>query len=258
MDKKKLSWFSLIVFGIVILVNYLTATGNIGGILPQKEVSKLYKTPITPAGFTFSIWGLIYLLLFGAIVYMIKTSSDRGYKSDIVNQISMPLLGVFIFNLAWNIVFGMKLIGISVIMILGYWISLIVIGFKLSNSKNRLNPIIPLAFGIHTGWITIASIVNFYAFLVEIKYNGIVVNSEFWAVIGIILAIGLVAVLQFLIRNAILPLATAWAFFGIYAKDGVSYINYPFIPIMLLLGIVLLMTLSIITFIKNKNSLLPN
>lgn len=259
MNKKVYLWGSLVFFIIVIIMNYLTAMGIISGISTQKEVSKLYQTPITPAGFTFSIWGAIYLLLFLTIIYMIKISYNNQKQQfhTITYRIIPVLWSVFLFNLFWNIVFGIKWIGISFIMIIAYWISLIIIGFILSSSKVKWNPVIPLAFGLHTGWITIASIVNLYAFFIKIQWKPIMVNPELWAVIGIILAIVLVFILQILIKNSILPFATAWAFWGIYAKEEISYIKYPFIPILLLIGIALLLLMAIITFFKNKKSFLP-
>lgn len=252
MKKKNSSRLNLIVFVLVIVVNYLTATGMISGIAPQKEVSRLYETPITPAGFAFSIWGVIYVLLFAVIVDRIKNSPDRK-----IGGIEGPLSALFIFNILWNIVFGMQWIGISLVMIAGYWISLIIIGYRMLHSKTRCKPIFPIAFGIHTGWITIAGVVNLYAFFVKIQWSGILTNPEFWAIVGIVFTVMLVALLQIMLRNAVLPLATAWAFFGIYAKEGVSYVDYPFIPGLLLGVIAVLTVFAVVTFVRNKASLLP-
>ena len=57
--KKKTSIISMILFGITILANYLISFNFIPGVLSQKYVSDKYPTPITPASFTFSIWGVI-------------------------------------------------------------------------------------------------------------------------------------------------------------------------------------------------------
>lgn len=256
MNKKSVSWLNLGLFFIVIIINYLTATGKIPGLFAQKEVSNLYDTPITPAGFAFSIWGVIYLLLFGAIAYMVKLSSDQNHRSDIVNEITPSLLAVFVFNVLWNIAFGLSWIGISFLMIIGYWISLIFIGSKLSGSKTKLNPIFPLAFGLHTGWITIASIVNLYAFFVKIGW-GVIDRPQLWSIIGIVAAVILVAVLQVFLRNAVLPLGTAWAFLGIYLKEGSSYADSFLVSMLISAGIVLLLFFAGLTFVKNKKCLLP-
>lgn len=257
MNRKKLAWLSLIVFFLVLLMNYLSAADIIPGISPQKEVSKIYNTPITPAGFAFSIWGVIYLLLFAAIVYMIRASTKEDAPSVLIDKIMPPLFVLFAANMLWNVAFGLKWIGISLILIFVYWLSLVSIGRVLVQAKTKINPVLPLAFGVHSGWITIASIVNLYAFLVKKQWNGLMADPELWTIIGIAAAVLLVAILQLLLKNAVLPLGTAWALFGIYMKEGVVYSKYGFIPALLLAGIGLLILLAVLRFAKNRNCLLP-
>lgn len=256
MNRKTSTKFSLVLFFVVILINYLTATGKIPGLSPQKEISSLYHTPITPAGFAFSIWGVIYILLFVAILYMIKISSDKGPRSFALEKLIVPLRALFAFNIIWNIVFGLGWIGFSFVMIVGYWLSLVVIGISLVKTRAVLNPILPVAFGLHTGWISIASVVNLYAFFVKIGWNGMGLHQDVWVIITIVFVLLLVALLQIWLKNPVTPLGTAWAFFGIYAKEGAAFSEYPFIPILLLAGIVLLFFFSVMTFIRNGKSLL--
>lgn len=253
MDNKKRSVLSLILFIVVVSINYLTAMGSISGISTQKEVSKAYNTTITPAGFAFSIWGVIYVLLFLTILYMIRISFGNKREAKIVEEISAPLYGLFVFNILWNIVFGMAYIELSVILILGYWITLIYICLDIKNSKVKLNPLFLISFGIHAGWITIASIVNFYAYLVKINWKGFQSEKDFWTLVGIIAIVIIVFILQIIIKNGFLPLATAWAIFGIYSRTDVSYNKFKFIPVILLLGIILLIISSITTFYKNEH-----
>lgn len=257
MNKKKLSWITLVAFIVVIIVNYLTAMGMVPGFMPQKDVSNLYETPITPAGFTFSIWAVIYVLLFLALLYMMRISSKDTKEARLANGLMPFVLGLFLFNILWNLTFGLQWIGTSIVMIIGYWLCLFMIGIKLCYSRARLNIVVPIAFGIHMGWISIASIVNIYAYLVKIGSEGIATNPELWSLFGIVASVLLIFILQTVIRNASLPLATAWALFGIYAKEGVNYSVYPFIPLLLLICAMLLVGFSVITFLKNKNAILP-
>ena len=67
---KAKSWINLIVFLITLILNYLTAYGFING-MSQKVVSNKYNTLITPAGFAFSIWGIIYSLIGISLIYML-------------------------------------------------------------------------------------------------------------------------------------------------------------------------------------------
>lgn len=257
MNLKTSAIISLVFFFFLILMNYLTASGNIPGVSPQKEISSLYQTPITPAGFAFSIWGVIYVLLFIAILYLIKISSGNESQSLAAAKLIPPLWAMFAFNIIWNVVFGLGWIGISFVMIVGYWISLVAIGFIIVKANANLNSVLPIAFGLHTGWISIASVVNLYAFLVKIGWDWMDLHQELWVIFAIVFVLLIVGILQTRLRNPVLPIGTAWAFFGIYAKENSAFSEYPFIPVLLLAGIAVLILLSIATFVMNRNSLLP-
>lgn len=257
MNQRIVTKVTLLLFIGVLIINYLTATGKIIGLSSQREISGLYPTPITPAGFAFSIWGVIYGLLFIAILYMMRLATTDSPQSLILNQLTSPLWALFAFNIAWNIVFGLGFIGASTVMILGYWLSLIAIGFELLRANEKINFILPLAFGLHTGWITIAGIVNFWAYLIKINWDGLGLHQDLWVIFALFLVLLLVALLQIKLKNSSLPFATAWAFWGIYAKEGSVFLAYPFIPVIILLGIGFLFLLALVTFIKNGKGLLP-
>ncbi|PKK40467.1 hypothetical protein ABB02_00251 [Clostridiaceae bacterium JG1575] len=253
MKKKKTTKVTLLLFFGVIAINYLTATGKIPGISSQKDISSQYTTPITPAGFAFSIWGVIYFLLFLGIIYLHKTAADPE-RAKQINAITPPLWAMFAFNVLWNISFGLGWIEVSFFMIFGYWASLVVIERRLLQGKGKSNFILPLAFGIHCGWITIATIVNLYAVLVKRR---IAIPENIGAIAVILGVLILIFVMQGKLRNAVLPLATAWAFFGIYVKSAKPFFQFPFISILLWMGIVLLVALAAYTFKENNKALLP-
>ncbi|MDO4792779.1 MAG: hypothetical protein Q3993_01255, partial [Filifactor alocis] len=198
------------------------------------------------------------ILLFAAILYMIKISSDNDARSSVLEHIIPPLWALFAFNIIWNIVFGLGWIGISFVMIVGYWLSLVAIGIRLVKARATLNPILPVAFGLHTGWISIASVVNLYAFFIKIGWDGVELHQGSSVMISIVFVLILLGLLQLWLKNPMVPLGTAWAFFGIYAKDGGGFSEYPLIPVFLLVGIVLLFFFSVMTFIKNGKSLLSH
>ncbi|MFM1581668.1 tryptophan-rich sensory protein [Helcococcus bovis] len=97
------SWINLIVFAITLIINYLTASGFING-MSQKVVSNKYNTLITPAGFAFSIWGLIYLLIGISLVYMLLNNKETRVKS-LINILTPIFLFNCLFNILWNISF---------------------------------------------------------------------------------------------------------------------------------------------------------
>lgn len=253
MKEKRLARINLLGFVLLVVMNYVIAAGKIPRLLSQKEVSGMYQTSITPPGFTFSIWGLIYLLLFAALIYMLKVSEDAR-RSSVIREITPSLWGVYIFNLLWNLVFSLQWIGASLFMIAGYFLSLITIGVKLRLSQDEVAAVYPLAFGIHTGWIAIASIVNLYAYFVKINLEGFGKSDDIRTAAALTAALVLALLLQWLLRNAVLPLSVAWAYWGIYSR-GEAYTAYPFIPLMILIAAAILLLMAAVTFVKNKYSL---
>ncbi|WP_156300089.1 TspO/MBR family protein [Streptobacillus canis] len=241
MKKNTLNKINIVMFFITLIINYLIATSKFPGLMAQKVVSNMYDTSITPIGFTFSIWGVIYLLLFLSLVWMYKQKSMK-------RTIGIIILFMMILNIMWNVFFGLRWIGLSVVIIVIYWLTLILIVNKLKKEKISLSS---TAFGLHLGWITIATVVNIYAYLVKINFEHLKNNADFWTILGITVVLLLTTILTRLFKNFAIPLVIAWAIFGIYAKDDV-YITYTFIPNMLKIVITGLIGMVAGVFVKNR------
>lgn len=208
---KKIS-MSFVAFFIMVIINTLGAFGYING-LSQREVSNEFDTMITPAGFTFSIWGVIYSLLLITLVVAFL-NRNRSYYKKLIEQISFWFVLSCVFNIVWNVVFAYRMIALSFVMILGLLFTLVAIlrNLQLLGDNSKWLP--ALSFGLYGGWIFIASFVNFSAFLVSIDFNYFgsteLVFSIAVVVLATLLAIGMVRYH----RNAIFPLSIAWAYFG--------------------------------------------
>ena len=126
---KAKSWINLIVFLITLIVNYLTASGFVNG-MSQKVVSNKYNTLITPAGFAFSIWGIIYSLIGISLIYMLVKGKETKVK-NLIGLLTPIILINFVFNILWNISFSYEKLGISAIFIFLLLINLILINKNL-------------------------------------------------------------------------------------------------------------------------------
>lgn len=235
-----------VAFAATMLVNYITGGGFIAGY-SQSEISQKYHTLITPAGFTFSIWGVIYALLLAGMIYL-AWKKDRPDLQQLTHQLCPYVWMMLAVNIAWNIVFSLSMIGLSLLFILLYWGILFLICRKLIGKLSLLN----VAFGIHLGWISVASIVNFFAFLVQLNGEDLQVSAELWygiaLVFGILLGLALVVVL----KNAAVPLAMAWAYLGIYIKLNNVPVASLVIKLLALTGIVFLFALFLGTLVGLK------
>lgn len=254
MQTKTKAWLNLIILLATLGINFLGGTGMINNA-SQGEVSAEFQTLITPAGFAFSIWSVIYGLLVASMIVMI-VKSDEPYYQKAINGISPFFWLSSAFNMIWIVAFSYYQIGISTLFIVGYLLSLtriIQILLKIQEGKRWL---LPLTFGLNAGWLFIATVVNISAFLVQIEWNGFGYADEVWATL--ILAISVVLCLAVLLRlkNAAFPLPIAWAYWGIYQElSGASDVGV--VRIVALGGMVILVLLAGFVFYRNRLTILP-
>ncbi|NLB61599.1 MAG: tryptophan-rich sensory protein [Clostridiales bacterium] len=258
MNTTKKAWIIALLLVLTIAVNTLGAIGIING-LSQKEVSDMYPTLITPSPFTFSIWSVIYALLIVSVIMMIIKQKDSYYESAI-NEIFTLFWISCLLNIAWIIVFSYLLIEVSALLILLFAITLAMICTKLLKIHQHKRWLLPVSFGLYAGWLIIASVVNIASMLVKLQWNGFGIPAETWGVIVLIAAIILVALVIIKIRNAVLTLPIAWAFFGIFQnlKSPNGYNGaYGLLQTIAIIGAIILVILAVIQFIINRYAVLP-
>ncbi len=220
---------SLVAFVVLVAVNYLSAMGVINGT-SQGGVSAKYPTLITPAGFTFGIWGIIYLLLF---VMLVLSLVKRDVYQERFDAIYKPFMLSMAINLAWTFAFAYELIWLSAVLILMLLATLFTILLRLKDGRSPQHGIFELAFGLYAGWISIATLVNFMAFLVSVDF-GFFGNPVLVYAIALLLFIALIMNVQRLHNNSFYPLSIVWAFFGITQKQSfASYLNPLFVALVI-------------------------
>jgi benzodiazapine receptor len=257
-DRTKKAWINGILLAITLVINTLGAIGLING-LSQKEVSDKYVTLITPGPRAFNIWGIIYSLLAISIIWMIIKKDDAYYQKAF-DEISVMFWISCIMNIAWIVSFSFLQIGLSVIFIFVFTTTLSLILQKLRKIHTEKRFLLPLTFGIYTGWLFIATVVNTAAWLVKIKWDGFGIANQIWAFIMLVVAVFLTFLVLRRNQNAIFPLPIAWAYLGIYefliAPEGFNG-EYVFLQIVSLAGVVVLIGMAAIQFYRNQYALLP-
>lgn len=253
-DTKKKAWANLALFILALIVNVLGATGFINGS-SQAEVSDRYHTLITPAGFTFSIWSLIYGLLLFSFIVMIVRHEDSYYKQAI-DSLS-PLIWVSLAaNILWIVSFSYIVIGLSTVFIFIYVISLALILKKLLKLDGSKRWLLPLAFGLNTGWLIIASVVNVAAYLVKMNWDGFGMTYDTWAMIIMLVALLLAIGVLLQVKNAAFTLPIAWAFFGI-SQELQTFGESQTLVAIALANAVILTLAAAYQWWKNKKAVIP-
>lgn len=229
---------NLLMFAVMILFNYLANALPLNG-KTTGELSAEYPNLFVPAGVTFSIWGVIYLMLLIFIVLQFFES----YKS-IVQGIGWIFALSCLLNAMWIVTWHYQLLSASLIVMLGLLLSLIVIGLRLQPITLGLAK---GAFGVYLGWICIATIANFTALLVDFKWGGWGFSEQTWAIVLILVGVIIVSITLIRLQNPFIGLAVVWAFLGIVIKQKGLH---PPIVITAIIGIVVVGVLTLWLFAR--------
>jgi hypothetical protein len=216
------SFLNFIGFLAVVIVNALAVILPINNRTTQ-ELSDKYPHLFVPAGITFSIWGIIYLLLLVFIIYQfIVAFRKSSLERDIFEKIGILFFISCIFNVAWILAWHYEIVWLSLIIMVLLLISLILIYVRLGTGKpgvrNSEKIMVNIPFSVYLGWITIATIANATAFLVKINWNKFGISDQLWTVI--VIAVGVIITLATVFsRNDIFYcLVVIWALVGILLK----------------------------------------
>ncbi len=243
---KYFSWINLLLLLIMVAVNYSGAAGLING-MSQKAVSGMYSTLITPAGYAFAIWGVIYALLFATIIQLII----QHKKEDVallINETSVLFWLSVVFNIAWTICFSHLNMLLALMFIVSLLLMLKLIALKMNDNK-RLSKfrLASSAIGLYAGWVSVASFVNLAALTVQIRWSGFGLERSTWAMITLIVALLLVTAVTLKIKNVVYLLGVFWAYLAIlmaHRSPKVFDNAYFSIQVVLVIGMVYIAALA--------------
>lgn len=204
----------------VIVVNGLANALPING-QQTGEISDRFEVYFTPAGYVFSIWGLIYLGLLGFSVYQLLPSQR---SNELIDRISLPFWISSIANIAWILFWHYKYFATTLavmLVLLGalIWVTrLLFAAGKPTSAAERW--LLRVPFSIYVGWITVATLANLTAVLEEKGLRPFDMAALDWAVAMVIFG-GVIALTVGRIRRDLAYLAVIiWAFVGIGVKNG--------------------------------------
>lgn len=201
----------------MVVVNFLANSLPINN-RSTGAISDAYPNLFAPAGITFSIWGLIYLLLAGYVLYQFVSSSQE--KDRVFNKINPLFIASSLANILWIFAWHYDYIGLSVIIMAALLFFLIKIAdiIRIQKFSSLEKLLIWAPFSVYFGWITVAAIANITVFLVSIGWNGFGISDFVWT--SIILFVGaLIGILRMSRdKNIAYGLVLVWAYLGILLK----------------------------------------
>lgn len=229
--KKTLQITNGIALVSTIIINYLSNTGLLNNTTIG-EVSGGLRTLFTPAGYAFSIWGLIYFMLLGFIIYQGRSLFVKVNDDAFVLKVGWWFILSCLANSLWVFSWIYGYTGWSCFFIVLLLVSLLKIVWnnhmELWDAPLSVIVFLWWPFVIYSGWVTVASIANISAYLVKIAWDGFGVSPVIWTVIMIAIATIINLAITWIRNMREFAMVGAWALIaiGVANKNGTDFIIY--------------------------------
>lgn len=198
------------------LANALPLNGQNTG-----EISDRFEVYFTPAGYVFSIWGLIYL---GLIAFAVFQALPAQRENPRLRAVGWWVVIGSLANTAWIFLWHYEVFPLTLIVMLVLLASLIITYLRLGVNRTQVSAVEKLAahlpFSIYLGWITVATVANATALLDYLGWNswGIPAITWMWIILAAVLVIALL--MNFTRRDVAYALVILWAVAGIGVKQA--------------------------------------
>jgi hypothetical protein len=227
------------------LANALPINGQNTG-----AISDRFHVYFVPAGYVFSIWGVIYI---GLIAFAIYQALPAQRENPRLRSTGWWICLGGLANIAWIFLWHYNQFSWTLVAMLVLLGTLIITYLNLGIGKSKVSAsetwMARVPFSIYLGWITVATVANVTDVLDFVKWNRFGIAPEIW--MGVVLAAVLVIsmLMNFTRRDVAYALVILWALAGISVKQaGIAAVV---IPTWITFGLVAL-TLVIALFMPRK------
>lgn len=217
---RNLSVLNLLSVILMIIVSYYSQAirlnnNTIGG------VSEHYENLFTPAGYAFSIWGLIYLALLVYCFFQLNRVFVSDKNTEFIHQTGPWFIIANVANAAWVVAWLYENTLLSVILMFLILGSLIKIILNTNMERWDAPPKIiaftwwPICF--YAGWITVAAIANVSAHLSNVGWRWLFSEQQ-WTIILIVIAVAINLLIVYRRNMREFALVGIWALVAIYVR----------------------------------------
>jgi hypothetical protein len=197
------------------------------------ELSAQYPNWFVPAGVTFSIWGVLYLLMFGYVGMRIYKSREETDGIEGYYMLTAMLNG------SWIVAWHYEWMAASLLIMGGLLATLVVINEQVRRWADQAHWLTKLTFGMYFGWILVATVANVTAALVSWGWTGFGIDGQLWAAVLVVVAAGLALWTKRLFGNTYILISVAWALLGILIRHVDADAAMVVYPAALSLGVIL-------------------
>ena len=244
-----------LVLAVNALANILPINGYNTG-----QISALYPNYFVPAGFTFSIWGVIYLLLIGFVFCSLFAAFGKfnDAAKACIKKAGPYFLITCVLNAGWILAWHYLYLGMSLAIMIAFLVTLLLLYIAIRPMKNQLPFFYRLwtyhAFVVYLAWICVATIANVTALLVGFGWQGEPLSPQVWSMIMILVALLLGIFMVGKQKQPAFGFVLAWAFWGIYSSQSPEsrMITFTAGP-----ALTFIFSLTVTILIKSKTKSLP-
>lgn len=215
-------WLLPVAVAACLYVNYLYNANPPAGALSNGAMSARHPTLLTPAGYAFSIWGVIFL---GLVVYTGWQLLPRQQGARLPQAINPLLTLAVLATTAWTLVFSYELISLSLTVMLFILLFLAqAYGRARQLVLTQMAPGWPVWFlSLYLGWIMLATVLNFIFSLRDgFGVGWSAQASQLGCYALLLVAAGLGTGLAWRSQDARLPLPIAWGLVGTWVAQRAS------------------------------------
>ena len=223
------------------------------------EISDRFRVFVTPAGYVFAIWGLIYL---GQLAFVAQTLRPSKLEDPLLRKIGLWPAVIGFLNGIWILFWHYEIFPVTVVVMVALLASLIVL-YRTAGFETSARPgsglgatdrwLVQVPFSLYLGWITVATIANVAAVGNWAAIPTFGVASELVA--AVVLAVGLVIAATVMLRTADVAYGgvIVWAYVGIAIKEA----STPYVPWVAWATVVLIAVMMLGALTRRRTPLQP-
>jgi len=243
---------------LTVIINLLANIIPIGGKYTG-ELSDNIPNLFVPVGLTFSIWGVIYILIILFALYLARDFFKKEITTKpFLGKISYLFIIAGIANILWIFLWHYEQVTLSLLAMILLFSSLLAIYLRLGIGKERVSIkeklFIHIPISVYIGWITVATIANVTAVLVKNNWDGFGISDQIWTILVIVVATIITIIVLLTRKDYAYSAVIIWALFGIYLKrvtdDPIFGIKTQIAYTAGIAIIIIIMTIAITIFLR--------
>jgi hypothetical protein len=180
---------------------------------------------LSPAGFTFAIWGPIFLFQAFFYIYQardILKPSDEKISMPYIHDVSIFFLLSWLSTAAWYILWGGGYVWPGVAAMFAYLLTslgaYLRLGINLRKRTLREHIFVTVGWSMLCGWITVAAIVNTSTALVLSGFPTAPIGEVGWTIVVLGIALVIYLLVLFTRNDLVFSSVGVWALIGVLAS----------------------------------------